>query len=112
MHDAVTEFPRSLASYPDMPGASLVDVLWARATLDPLNAVATGIFLLAVLHTFVASRFTAAAHHRQHIHDATRAAAGLPPRPSVSAEMLHFLGEIEVVFGLWLLPLVAAIVIM
>ena len=89
-----------------------VEVLWARATLDPLNAVATVIFLLAVVHTFVASRFTAAAHQRQHMHDATRAAAGLPPRPSVSAEMLHFLGEIEVVFGLWLLPLVGSIVIM
>jgi hypothetical protein len=95
-----------------MPGASLVDVLWARATLDPLNAVATGIFLLAVLHTFFASRFTNAAHRRQHEHDARRAAAGLRPNPSVAAEMLHFLGEIEVVFGLWLVPLIAAIVIM
>ena len=94
-----------------MPEASLAEVLWARASLDPLNAVATGIFLLAVLHTFFASRFTVAAHQRQHQHDAERAAKGLAPQPSVAAEMLHFFGEIEVVFGLWLLPLVGAIVI-
>ena len=111
MHDAVTEFPRSLASYPDLPGAPLLDVLWARASLDPLNAVATAIFLLAVLHTFFASRFVAAGHHLQLRLDAERAVDGLPPRPSVRAEALHFLGEIEVVFGLWILPLVAAIVI-
>jgi hypothetical protein len=110
MHDAVTQFPRSLTSYPDIPGASLLDILWARATLDPLNAVATAIFLLAVLHTFFAARFMEAGHRRQHQHDAERAAAGLPPHPSVAAEVLHFLGEIEVVFGLWIVPLVAAIV--
>jgi hypothetical protein len=110
MQDAVTEFPRSLASYPEMPGASLLDVLWARATLDPLNAVATAIFLLAVIHTFFASRFTEAAHRRQHAYDTQRASAGLPAQPNVGAEVLHFFGEIEVVFGLWLLPLVAAIV--
>jgi len=112
MQDVVIEFPRSLASYPAMPGASLLDVLWARIGLEPLNAVATLIFLLAVLHTFVATRFTAAAHHHQRKRDAARAAAGLPPRPSVGAEVLHFLGEIEVVFGLWTLPLLASIVIM
>jgi hypothetical protein len=93
-----------------MPGAPLFDVLWSRATLDPLNAVATGIFLLAVIHTFFATRFVAAAHRRQKRHDAERAAAGLPPQPSVVAEALHFLGEIEVVFGLWTLPLIAAMV--
>src|SRR5690242_16529949 len=109
MHDVITEFPRSLASYPEMPGASLLSVLWARASADPLNAVATVIFLLAVIHTFVASRFMAAGHRRQHWHDAQRAAAGLPPQPSVAAEILHFLGEIEVVFGLWIVPLVVAI---
>ena len=93
-----------------MPDASLLDVLWARASLDPLNAVATGIFLLAVLHTFFASRFMEAGHRRQKRHDAERAAAGLGPQPSFVAEVLHFFGEIEVVFGLWALPLIAAIV--
>ena len=110
MHDApLTQFPRSLESYPLVPGQSLLDILMARIEIDPFNAVATVIFLLAVLHTFFASRFITAAHHAQHQHDRRLAASGQRSRPGVRAEVLHFLGEIEVVFGLWTLPLLAAI---
>ena len=35
---------------------------------------------------------------------------GGPRVPSVRAELLHFLGEVEVVFGLWIVPLMIAIV--
>ncbi len=110
MQDLVTEFPRSLGSYPDVPGHALLDILQSRIAADPINAVASAIFLLAVLHTFVAGRFTAASHRAQSRHDAELAGAGLAARPSIMAELLHFLGEIEVVFGLWSLPLLAAIV--
>jgi hypothetical protein len=110
MHESVAEFPRSLGSYPDVPGQALLDILRSRVDADPINAVASLIFLLAVLHTFVASRFTSASHRTQARHDARLRAAGLAPRPSVKAELLHFLGEIEVVFGLWSLPLLASIV--
>ncbi len=64
-----------------------------------------------MLHTFVAGWFTAASHRLQARHDQRRAEAGLPPRPSIAAEVLHFLGEIEVVFGLWTLPLMIAIIV-
>jgi hypothetical protein len=110
MHESVAEFPRSLGSYPDVPGQALLDMLRSRIEADPINAVASVIFLLAVLHTFVASRFTAASHRAQATHDAHLRASGLAPRPSVKAELLHFLGEIEVVFGLWSLPVLASIV--
>ena len=109
MRDAVLEFPRSLSSYPVIPGQPLLDILRSRIESDPINAVATLIFFLAVIHTFLASRFTEASHRAQARHDARQIAAGLPPRPSVAAEMLHFFGEIEVVFGLWTMPLVGAI---
>jgi hypothetical protein len=109
MHDALIEFPRSLSSYPVVPNQSLFEVWQSRLFLDPINGIATAIFLFAVLHTFVASRFTAASRRRQKEHDARRAAAGLAPRPSVTAEILHFFGEIEVVFGLWAVPLVLVI---
>ena len=112
MHDAPTEFPRSLASYPDLTGQPILDILWSRIELDPFNAIATVIFLLAVLHTFVAGTFRSAAHRVQHRRDDQMRAAGLPLRPSFKAEMLHFLGEIEVVFGLWTLPLLIAIAVM
>jgi len=111
MTETLTEFPRALASYPAVAGQGLLDVLAARVDAEPFNAIATGIFLLAVAHTFVAARFTKAAHHIQEASDARLAAAGLPLRPSVRAEVLHFFGEIEVVFGLWGLPLIAAIIL-
>jgi hypothetical protein len=109
MRDAVLEFPKSLSSYPVIPGQPLFDILRSRIESDPINAFATMIFFMAVIHTFLASRFTEASHRAQARHDARQVAAGLPPRPSVAAEMLHFFGEVEVVFGLWTIPLVGAI---
>lgn len=108
MHDALAQFPRNLADYPLIAGP-LVDVLRARIATDPINGIATLIFALAVLHTFVASRFTAAAHRMQERYDDSCRARNIAPHPSVGAEILHFLGEIEVVFGLWGLPLLVAI---
>jgi hypothetical protein len=93
----------------DPAGAGILAVLWSRIEQQPVNAVATGIFLVAVLHTFVANRFRRAAHHRQHQYDEERRQQGLRPEPSFTAEMLHFFGEVEVVFGLWVLALMAAI---
>jgi hypothetical protein len=112
MRDVVLDFPRSLSSYPVIPGQPLFDILRSRIESDPINAVATLIFVLAVIHTFLASRFTEASHRSQARHDAQQIAAGLLPRPSVASGMLHFLGEVEVVFGLWTVPLVGAILAM
>ena len=109
MRDVVLDFPRSLSSYPDIPGQSLLEILRSRIDADPINAIATLIFALAVIHTFLASRFIEASHRVQARHDAALVAAGLPTHPSVAAEMLHFFGEIEVVFGLWTAPLLGAI---
>lgn len=101
-------FPTPLDAYPPAAG-SLWDTLAARIDADPFNAVATGIFVLAILHTFAAARFTHLAHHVQHRHAERAKAAGRPVVPSVTAEVLHFLGEVEVVFGLWAIVLLAAI---
>jgi len=103
-------FPLPLSDYPRPSTGGLFDVLWARIDADPLNAIVTAIFLLAVAHTFFAARFTDAARRLQQRHDAEATAAGLAPTPSVAAELLHFLGEVEVIFGLWGIPLVVAIV--
>jgi hypothetical protein len=108
-HAVAAAFPLPLTDYLDPVGGSVIDILLSRMTQQPINAVATGVFLLAVIHTFFANTFRQAAHHLQHAHDATRKAQGLPPRLSFRAEMLHFLGEVEVVFGLWGVALLAAI---
>jgi len=109
MHELASPFPTPLGSYPAIAGQTLWQLLATRIEADPFNAVATAIFVLAVSHTFVAARFTAASHHVQARHDAAAAAAGRPLRPGVAAELLHFLGEIEVVFAIWALPLIGAI---
>jgi Na+/H+ antiporter NhaD/arsenite permease-like protein len=103
-------FPLPLEDYPVLAGASLYDTLAARARLVPFNLAATGVFLLAVLHTFVARRFRALAHAIEKRHEASARAAGREGEPSVAAGILHFFGEVEVVFGLWGVALVAAIV--
>lgn len=110
MQDALLAFPRQLSTYPAMPGQTLIEILRARIDSDPFNAAATGIFVLAVLHTFVAPWFTSAAHRLQHGTDHRLATKGLLSRPSVRAEVLHFFGEVEVVFGLWAIPLLIVIV--
>ena len=109
MEQIAAQFPLPLDSYPVMEGASLWRLLAARIDADPFNAIATLIFVLAVLHTFIAWRFVAAANRLQARHDARAVAAGRPTRPSVKAELLHFFGEIEVVFALWGVPLIIAI---
>jgi hypothetical protein len=106
---AAASFPRPLEAYTDPAGAGLLDILRSRVEQEPFNLVATGLFLLAILHTFGARRFTVLAHHVQDRHDAREREAGREPTPSFRAEVLHFLGEIEVIFGLWALPLGLAI---
>jgi hypothetical protein len=103
-------FPLPLDAYAAPAGGGLLDVLAARIEAEPFNAIATTIFLLAVIHTFAAARFTEAAHRLQHRRNEAATAAGVMPLPSVRAEILHFFGEVEVIFGLWAVPLVVAIV--
>jgi hypothetical protein len=105
----VHAFPTPLAAYPVVPGQGLFDTLAARIAHEPFNAIATTIFVLAILHTFAAAWFMALAHRVQHRHQARLAARGQQPTPSVAAEILHFFGEVEVVFGLWAVVLLAAV---
>ncbi len=107
---ASASFPRPLDSYPPAADpSSLLSTLASRVEAEPFNAVATAIFLLAIVHTFAAGRFTRLSHQVQHRHDERARARGEQPRPSVLAELLHFVGEVEVVFGLWAVVLFAAI---
>lgn len=107
----VHTLPPALDSYGDGGIASLIDLLQRRVDAEPFNLVATAIFACAIVHTFVAARVTQYAHRLQHAHDAKATAAGLPPRPNVLAELLHFVGEVEVVFGLWAVVLLAAMTV-
>jgi hypothetical protein len=105
----VESFPRALDSYAHVGGLWLT--LRDRVSEEPFNFVATLIFLLAVIHTFMTSSLLRIAERRAVAHD-QRIERGEAPRDSVdhTARLLHFLGEVEVVFGLWAVALVVAIV--
>ena len=102
-------FPTPLDAYPVSRDGNLLRTLQLRVEQDPFVAIATAIFALAIVHTFAAARFNALARRLQHRHDRRALAAGLQPAPSIAAEILHFLGEVEVIFGLWVIPLLIAI---
>src|SRR5687767_15363110 len=106
--EVAPSLPRALESYPDQSALSLYQLLLDRIHIEPFNAVATAIFALAILHTFGANQFSKRAHQVQHVHDEQARLAGKPSTPSVWAEVLHFMGEIEVVFGLWSIVLLMA----
>lgn len=64
-------------------------------TATPIEILATTLFTLAVVHTFVVKRFAHWAHRF--------------PSGSIQENLLHFLAETEVVFGLWAGALFAGI---
>ncbi len=102
-------FPPPLDAYPVPIDGGLWSVLSERVAAHPFNALATLIFAVAIIHTFAVKRFLVWAHHLQTAHDARERAAGRPPSPHVGAELLHFVGEIEAVFGIWAVVLAIAI---
>ncbi|TSA33364.1 MAG: hypothetical protein D4R66_04645, partial [Opitutales bacterium] len=85
------------------------------AAADLFLVVASVIFALAVLHAFLTSYFAKLAHRRKVEHDA-QVRLGLVPvneqgeSADFRASLLHLLGEVEAVFGLWALTLFALMV--
>ena len=78
---AVKEVPRPLETYPSGADQSLAAQLAGRVQIEPFNALATAVFFLAILHTFAAARFAAAAHRVQHRHDDAGSGAGAAAVP-------------------------------
>ena len=103
-------FPPSLDSYNDSDVQSILAILKNRAVQVPFNLVATIIFFCAIIHTFLTGRFMTIAHKWEHDHEEKKR-QGQVEKHSVhhGAELFHFLGEVEAVFGLWAIALAAAI---
>lgn len=112
------QFPLPLKHYTahEIEGQSLWEVLKQRATQEPLNIVVTLLFFGAIVHTFLASKFLKISQHYaqthwQRIKHEERTAEAKPYKEAkddvcFKATFFHFLGEIEAVFGLWVLPLI------
>ena len=67
-------FPPSLESYNDADVHSIFAILKNRVGLVPFNLVATLIFLCAIIHTFLTSKFLAIAHNWEHDHEKKKTA--------------------------------------
>jgi hypothetical protein len=108
--DDAKAFPRSLDSYDDTDVDSIFAILINRVKQEPFNLIATLIFLCAIIHTFLTSKFMAVAHKWEHEHE-QKIKKGLVDKNSVHhrAELFHFLGEVEAVFGLWVIALMGAV---
>ncbi|MCE0523694.1 MAG: putative Na+/H+ antiporter [Methylacidiphilales bacterium] len=113
-------FPPPLESYQDEGVGNVWDVLVNRVQAEPFNLIATVIFLLAIIHTFLAPKILVLSHRMQHAHEAKLREIHGPDlkekiprrlRQSIPAAILHFLGEIEAVFGIWVIPLAVALIL-
>lgn len=58
-----------------------------------IQIVGTALFAIAVIHTFLVKKFENLSHNY--------------PNGSIKSEVFHFLGEVEVVFGMWAAVLIA-----
>ena len=108
--DDAHAFPRSLESYNDSDTKSIAAILKNRIKQEPFNLFATLIFIGAIIHTFLTGKFMAIAHKWEHEHE-QKIKKKLVDKNSVhhGAELFHFLGEVEAVFGLWVIALAGAI---
>jgi len=92
--------------YGDSSLPAVTDVLLNRIRVQPFNIVAFICFALAVVHTFLAPKInTLSQKLRQRNIERNR-----PVVDSFDVEVLRFLGEVEVVFGIWVIPLLLAMV--
>ena len=95
----------------------IIEILKVRIAADPFNLVATLIFFGAVAHTFMATHFNKLAHKYEHHHRETISnhqkiyVEGKEP-VSFKATLCHFLGEVEAIFGIWLIPMLICLVFM
>lgn len=108
--------------YHDQSITDVFELLSNRIETQPENLLFTLIFLLAVIHSFVAPLLLKAASKRIRRHEmpidpvAGGSKSEIPKRTGHFSketffwEMVYFFGEIEVVFGLWAIPLLLSMV--
>jgi Na+/H+ antiporter NhaD/arsenite permease-like protein len=114
------DFPLPVDSYRDQRIQSLSGKLMERIQREPLNLVATIFFFAAIIHTFLATKFRKIAHQYQQSYEAIEYLLHAPDDLPLSgkgrdrlvfrAQLFYFMGEVEAVFGIWLIPLFVAII--
>lgn len=89
---------------------SLWETIKVRAKVAPINVVATLLFFGAIIHTFAAGSFMKLSHkyeaqHQIRIRTLDRQYVEGKDPVDFKATLFHFLGEVEVIFGIWVVPL-------
>jgi hypothetical protein len=108
-------FPPALTDYPPAVGGSLLKAFAQRVRQEPFNLIATIIFFVAILHTFLAPKFMRLSHELEQKHQQKLRQLSGPEaeakrhETSFLAQVFHFLGEIEAIFGIWVIPLLIAL---
>lgn len=102
------DFPPSLDSYANNT-SGLLDTLAARITFDSFNLIVSMIFLLAIIHAFFANKVLKISHRVLENHKKKYSNKNYPV--SIKSEFLHFFGEVEAVFGIWVVVLAVAFVV-
>ena len=120
--DRYAKFPLPISVYEETENEEMGiwDKLKKRAgAQNGFNLVASIIFLCAIVHTFLAGYFIEMAHHHEKAHKELIEKKGLTgeAKPhdgakddvSFKANLFHFLGEVEAIFGIWVIALAGAI---
>jgi hypothetical protein len=115
-------FPKPLAEYRDRDEPSLISKLANRVSVEPFNLISTLIFFCAIVHTFLTSIFTRISRRYEHEFEALEgeeehpelgpAAVRRRDKLQFRVQLWRFMGEVEVVFGVWLIPLFVTIILM
>jgi Na+/H+ antiporter NhaD/arsenite permease-like protein len=117
---AELNFPTPLEDYHDDQIPGLFQKLADRVRAEPFNLIGTIIFFCAILHTFLTAKFMHLSHACKHEFEALEnqekaADPSIARRRDVlqfRTQFFHFMGEVEAVFGIWLVPLFIAIILM
>ena len=113
-------YPADPASYHDDGVTFIPAKLWGRVQTEPLNLIATVIFALAITHSFLSAQFLKRSRSIEHRllrleEDAADPNVVVPEEKRDHlifwAQFYHFMGEIEAVFGIWLIPLFIAVIL-
>lgn len=88
----------------------LTDILSADfQSATPFQLFTLLIFIAAIIHTLMANHFTSLSEKVAARHARKRERSRRPKQVSFLAELFHFLGEIEVIFALWVIPLIVGV---
>lgn len=92
------------SAYDDSHLTTTLDKLMFRISAQPFNLFSLIIFLCAIIHTFLAPKF--------HIISEIIRDRNIKKKKrivdSFSVEFMRFMGEVEVIFGIWVIPLLIA----